>query len=66
MIYYGSKIGDWKAAELGAEEMIAESGSEPRDKAISHFQLASVLMAKASQLTNSKLSRAPTTNSAQL
>ena len=46
MIYYGSKLGDWKAAELGAEEMIAESGSEPRDKANSHFQLASVLMAE--------------------
>jgi thiol-disulfide isomerase/thioredoxin len=46
MIYYGSKLGDWKAAELGAEEMIAESGSEPRDKAIAHFQLASVLMAE--------------------
>lgn len=46
MIYYGSKLGDWKAAELGAEEMIAESGGEPRDKAIAHFQLGSVLMAE--------------------
>lgn len=47
MIFYGSKLGDWKAAELGAEEMIGESGNEPRDKAIAHFQLASVLMAEA-------------------
>jgi thiol-disulfide isomerase/thioredoxin len=46
MIYYGSKLGDWKAAELGAQEMIAESGNEPRDKAIAHFQMASVLMAE--------------------
>jgi thiol-disulfide isomerase/thioredoxin len=46
MIYYGAKLGDWKAAELGAEEMIAESGAAPRDKAIAHFQLASVLMAE--------------------
>ena len=45
MIYYGSKLGDWKAAELGAQEMIAESG-DPRGKAISHYQMASVLMAE--------------------
>ena len=45
MIYYGSKLGDWKAAELGAEEIITEAG-DPRDKAISHYQMASVLMAE--------------------
>jgi len=45
MIYYGSKLGDWKAAELGAQEMIA-AAQDPRDKAISHYQMATVLMAQ--------------------
>jgi len=45
MIYYGTKFGDWKAAELGAQEMIAEA-QDPQGKAIAHYQMASVLMAE--------------------
>ncbi len=43
MIKYGSDYGDWKAAELGAEEIVGEAKSD-RDRAVAHFQLASVLM----------------------
>jgi thiol-disulfide isomerase/thioredoxin len=45
MIYYGSKFGDWKPAELGAQEMIVEA-QDPKGKAIAHYQMASVLMAE--------------------
>ena len=45
MIYFGSKFGDWKAAELGAQEMIAEA-QDRQGKAIAHYQMASVLMAE--------------------
>src|SRR6266481_728699 len=43
MIKYGRELGDWKAAELAAEEMVAEAQSA-RDTAISHYQFAVVLM----------------------
>jgi thiol-disulfide isomerase/thioredoxin len=45
MIFFGCRLGDWKTAELGAEEMIAEA-QDPQGKAIAHYQLASVLMAE--------------------
>ncbi|HEY2820310.1 MAG TPA: TlpA disulfide reductase family protein [Candidatus Acidoferrum sp.] len=45
MIYYGTKFGEWKTAELAAQEMIAES-HDPQAIAISHYQMASVLMAE--------------------
>ena len=45
MIFYGTKLGDWKTAELGAQEMIAEA-QDPRTTAISRYQMASVFMAE--------------------
>ena len=45
MIYFGTKFGDWKAAELGAQEMVA-AAQDPQGKAIAHYQMASVLMAQ--------------------
>jgi thiol-disulfide isomerase/thioredoxin len=43
MIKYGEEFGDWKAAELGAEEMVAEAQGA-RDTALAHYQFAVVLM----------------------
>jgi thiol-disulfide isomerase/thioredoxin len=43
MIKYGVELGDWKTAELAAEEMVAEAQGE-RDTAIAHYQFAVVLM----------------------
>jgi peroxiredoxin len=45
MIFYGTKLGEWKTAELGAQEMITEA-QDPRSVAISHYQMASVVMAE--------------------
>jgi thiol-disulfide isomerase/thioredoxin len=45
MISFGTQFGEWKTAELGAEEMIAEA-HDPQTIAISHYQMASVLMAE--------------------
>lgn len=43
MIKYGEEFGDWKAAELAAQEILsaAEGG---RDTALAHYELAAVLM----------------------
>jgi outer membrane protein assembly factor BamD (BamD/ComL family) len=58
MIYYGSKFGEWKTAELGAQEMIAEA-QDPKEKAIAHYQLASVLAAEGVEThKDAQLSRA--------
>lgn len=43
MIKYGREFGDWKAAELAAEEMVAAAKLE-RDTASAHYQLAQVLL----------------------
>jgi len=48
MIKYGRELGDWKAAELAAEEMVAEAQSA-RDTAISHYQFAVILMEEGLQ-----------------
>jgi outer membrane protein assembly factor BamD (BamD/ComL family) len=39
MIKYGIELGEWKTAELAAEEMIAEAQCD-RDRAIAHYQCA--------------------------
>ena len=43
MIKYGLDLGDWKTAELGAEELIA-SAKDERETALAHYDLAIVLM----------------------
>jgi len=43
MIKYGEEFGDWKAAELGAEEMAAQAQGA-RDTALAHYEFAVVLM----------------------
>jgi hypothetical protein len=43
MIKYGLELGEWKTAELAAQEMVAEFQGE-RDTAIAHYQFAMVLM----------------------
>jgi peroxiredoxin len=48
MIKYGVELGEWKAAELGAEEMIADA-KEPKDVAYAHYQLAMILLNKGQQ-----------------
>jgi thiol-disulfide isomerase/thioredoxin len=48
MIKYGMEFSDWKTAELGAEEMVADAQNN-QDKAISHYQFAVVLMQEGLQ-----------------
>src|SRR5882762_2236693 len=48
MIKYGRELGDWKAAELAAEEMVAEAHGA-KDTAVSHYQFAVVLMEEGLQ-----------------
>jgi thiol-disulfide isomerase/thioredoxin len=48
MIKYGVEIGEWKTAELGATEMIADA-KEPRDLALAHYQYAVLLVNEATQ-----------------
>ena len=43
MVKYGLDLGDWKTAELGAEELIA-SAKNDREIALAHYDLAQVLM----------------------
>jgi thiol-disulfide isomerase/thioredoxin len=43
MIKYGIELGEWKPAELAAEEMVAEAQNE-KETAIAHQQYAVVLM----------------------
>jgi thiol-disulfide isomerase/thioredoxin len=42
MIRYGLKLQDWKAAETGAEEMVA-GAADPKQTAVSHYQYGVVL-----------------------
>ncbi|HEY6127601.1 MAG TPA: redoxin domain-containing protein [Candidatus Acidoferrum sp.] len=48
MVKYGLELGDWKTAELAAEEMIA-NGQSNQDKAIGHYQSAIVFMQEGLQ-----------------
>lgn len=43
IIKYAVQLGDWKAAELAAAEMVGEAKNS-RDQAVSHYQFAVVLM----------------------
>jgi thiol-disulfide isomerase/thioredoxin len=43
MIKYGEELGEWKTAELGAEEMVTEAQGA-RDTAVAHYELAVVLL----------------------
>jgi peroxiredoxin len=47
MVNYGIELGDWKTAELGAEEQVALAKSE-RDVALAHYDLALVLLDEGS------------------
>jgi thiol-disulfide isomerase/thioredoxin len=48
MIKYGVEFGDWKAADLAAEEMVSEAQGQ-RDSAIAHYQYAVVLVDEGMQ-----------------
>jgi peroxiredoxin len=48
MIKYGVQYGEWKTAELGATEMIADA-KEPQEVAVAHYQLAMVLLSEGQQ-----------------
>src|SRR5271170_670294 len=48
MIKYGAELGDWKTAELAAEEGIAEAQGD-KAIALAHYQLAAVLMSQGLQ-----------------
>jgi len=48
MIKYGRELGEWKTAELAAEEMAAQAQG-PRDAAIARYQLAVVLLEEGLQ-----------------
>jgi len=48
MITYGVELGQWKTAELAAQEMVAEAQGE-QDKAIGHYQCAIVFMQEGLQ-----------------
>lgn len=43
MIKYGEEFGDWKAAELAAQEILS-AAKGGRDTALAHYELAAVLM----------------------
>jgi thiol-disulfide isomerase/thioredoxin len=43
MIKFGIELRDWKTAETGAQEMVAQAQG-PRNVAMAHFQLGAVLM----------------------
>lgn len=50
MIKLGKELGEWKTAELGAEEIIVEAQVQgPRDAAIARYQLALVLLMEGLQ-----------------
>jgi peroxiredoxin len=42
MIKYGMELGEWKVAEVGAEEMVAQAQS-PKETALAHYQFGVVL-----------------------
>jgi thiol-disulfide isomerase/thioredoxin len=48
MIKLGEELGEWKTAELGAEEIMAQAQG-PRDTALAHYELAVVLLSEGLQ-----------------
>jgi peroxiredoxin len=48
MIKYGEELGEWKTAELAAEEIVAQAQG-PKDTALAHYQLALVLLNEGMQ-----------------
>jgi peroxiredoxin/predicted negative regulator of RcsB-dependent stress response len=48
MIKHGLALGDWKAAELGAEELVGEAQGD-KDIALAHYRFARVLVTEAMQ-----------------
>jgi thiol-disulfide isomerase/thioredoxin len=54
MIKFGSEFGDWKAAELAADEMVVEAQG-PTDTAVAHYQYAVVLMHEGLQKQKKEL-----------
>lgn len=48
MVKYGMELGDWKTAELGAEELIASAKTD-REIALAHYEFALVLMEEGLQ-----------------
>jgi thiol-disulfide isomerase/thioredoxin len=48
MIKYGAELGDWKTAELAAEEGVAEAQGD-KGTALAHYQFAMVLMSEGQQ-----------------
>jgi len=48
MLKYGVELGDWKAAELAAEELLGAAQGD-RDQALAHYQFALVLMQEGLQ-----------------
>jgi thiol-disulfide isomerase/thioredoxin len=54
MIQYGVELGDWKTAELVAEEMVAEA-QDKKEIALAHYQYAVVLMDEALQIHKDEL-----------
>ena len=48
MVKLGRQLGEWRTAELGAEEMAAQVQG-PKDTAIAHYQLAVVLLEEGLQ-----------------
>jgi hypothetical protein len=48
MMKYGIELADWKTAELGGEELVAEAHGD-RETALAHYELARVLMADGQQ-----------------
>jgi thiol-disulfide isomerase/thioredoxin len=48
MVRFGIDLEDWKAAETGAEEMVADA-KEPRDQALAHYQFGVVLFTEGNR-----------------
>lgn len=48
MLKYGVELGEWKTAEQGATEMVADA-KEPRDVALAHYQFAVLLNTEGKQ-----------------
>src|SRR5882762_3112264 len=51
MIKLGKELGEWKTAELGAEETVAQAQG-PKDIALAHYHLAVVLLDESMQKHN--------------
>src|ERR1700687_1740883 len=54
MIKYGVELGEWKTAELAAEEMVAEAQGN-RETAIAHYQIGMGLFCGGSKKLKDKI-----------